>query len=257
MESSYIGKHAEYYNIFYQDKAYAQEAAFVHACLQRFGDGATTRVLELACGTGRHAFELEKLDYELIATDYSPDMLASATQSAEASGSRVEFRQADMRDFAIPEAPFDAVVCLFDSIGYVQTNEAIADVLANVHKHLRPGGLFVFEFWHAAAMLNGFDPLRVKRWPIDGGELLRISETELEPDKQLAYVTYTIYDLQDSGSYTQLSETQTNRYFLKGEMQHWLETADLQPLAWFNGFQDDENIDQDTWHIVAVARRGE
>ena len=257
MESSYIGKHAEYYNIFYQDKAYEQEAAFVQSCLQRFGDGSVERLLELACGTGRHAFELENLGYELIATDYSPDMLTSAKQSAEALGSKVDFRQADMRDFQIPEAPFDAIVCLFDSIGYVQTNEAIADVLSNVYKHLRPGGLFVFEFWHAAAMLNGFDPLRVKRWPVDGGELLRISETELEPDKQLAHVTYTIYDLEEAGSYTQLQETQTNRYFLKGEMQHWLETAGLQPLAWFNGFEDDERIDQDTWHIVAVARRGE
>ena len=70
---------------------------------------------------------------------------------------------------------FDAVICLFDAIGYVQTNAKISDVFHGVHKHLRPNGLFIFEFWHAAAMLRHYDPIRVRRWPTDDGLVLRIS----------------------------------------------------------------------------------
>jgi SAM-dependent methyltransferase len=253
--SSYLGRHAELYDLFYADKPYAAEADFVHECLQQFGAGEVQRVLELACGTGNHAFEFEKHGYQVIATDYSEDMLARAQNKADERGSQIEFRLGDMRTLDVPEKPFDAVVCLFDSIGYVQTNQAIGQVLDGVHQHLRPGGLFVFEFWHAAAMLRGYDPLRVRRWTLPEGELLRLSETTLQYDRQLAHVTYTIYELNADGTYAHLQETQTNRYFLLQEMANWLEHFSFDTLKWYAGFQNDERITDDTWHIVVVAQR--
>ncbi len=124
--SSYIGKHAQYYDIFYQDKSYAEEAAFVDESMSRFGVSGGSRILELASGTGNHAFELEKLGYHLLATDYSEDLLREAERKAKANKSAAEFLSADMRSFALDELPFDTAICLFDSIGYVQSNEAIA-----------------------------------------------------------------------------------------------------------------------------------
>ena len=84
---------------------------------------------------------------------------------------------------------------------------------------------------------------------------MRISETELEYSKQLARVTYTIYELRHDGTYTSLKETQTNRYFLVQEMAGWLSTCGFAPLKWFAGYAPDENITEQTWHIVAVARK--
>lgn len=254
---SYSGKHAGYYDIFYQDKDYPAEAAFVHECLQRYSGGKTERVLELACGSGNHAFQLEQLGYALVATDYSEDLLVVARQKAASQGSRVDFRLADMRTLALDETDYDAAICLFDSIGYVQTNAAIQQVLAGVHQHLRPGGLFVFEFWHAAAMLSGYDPLRVRHWPIEGGELLRIATTKLDSAQQLAEVTYDIYELHDDLTYTHLQETQVNRYFLVQEMAAFLTQAGFEPVAWLDGYSWKENIDRETWHVLAVARTKE
>jgi SAM-dependent methyltransferase len=254
--ASYTGKHAEYYDIFYQDKDYAGEAAFVHACLERFSQGAPLRLFEMACGSGNHALQLQQLGYEIVAIDYSEDLLAVARAKAVSRNASIDFRLADMRSLALADEPFDAAICLFDSIGYVQTNAAIQQVLDGVRKHLRPGGLFVFEFWHAAAMLKGYDPVRVRRWPVEGGELLRISSTRLEPEQQLAEVTYDIYDLGADGAYTYLQETQVNRYFLVQEMAAFLTRAGLEPLAWLDGYSWKEDIDENTWHVLAVARRG-
>jgi SAM-dependent methyltransferase len=253
--NSYIGRHAEFYDIFYADKPYAQEAAFVHQCLQQYGTGITRRLLELACGTGSHALTLEKFGYEIVATDYSQDMLACARRKAAKAASSVDFRWQDMRALDIADRPFDAVLCLFDSIGYVETNEAIAQVFQGVHHHLRPDGLFVFEFWHGVAMLHSYDPVRVRRWSTPEGELVRISETELVYARNLARVTYTIYELRHDGTYTSLKETQTNRYFLVQEMAYWLSSCGFTPLKWFAGFTPDENINEQTWHIVAIARK--
>ncbi len=254
--TSYIGRHAELYDIFYSDKPYADEAEFVHRCLQQYSVGAIARLLEVACGTGSHAFAFEALGYSVVATDYSEDMLERARLKAAASSSAVDFRKQDMRALDL-NSHFDAAICLFDSIGYVRTNEAIERVLRGVYRHLRPDGMFVFEFWHAGAMLSGYDPLRVRRWTVPEGQVLRIAETELDCMKQLSRVRYTIYELRRDGTYSSFDETQENRYFLVQEMAGWLSACGFAPLKWFAGFSENERVDEETWHIVAVARRSE
>ncbi len=263
--SSYLGRHAELYDLFYAEKPYADEAAFLDGIFRdpksgRDRDSTPRRLLELACGTGRHALEIEKRGYEIVATDYSADMLACAKRRADAAESSVTFHQADMRRLgeceAIHGGTFDAAYALFDSIGYVQSNEAIGEVMCGVRDLLRPGGLFVFEFWHAAAMLRDFDPLRVRRWATDDGEVLRISRTTLDVPRQLSHVAYEIVELRRDGTYGRIEETQTNRYFLVQEMASLVAAAGLESVAWFAGFSRDAPIDETTWHVVAVARRG-
>lgn len=252
--SSYVGRHASLYDLFYADKPYVEEAEFVHSCIQRYGNGSTVRLLELACGTGNHALALEKYGYTITATDYSPDMLELAQAKAKRMASHVDFRWQDMRSLELPEQSFDVAICLFDSIGYVATNEALLQVLLEINRCLRPAGLFIFEFWHAAAMLKAYDPLRIRRWTIPDGEVLRISDTVLDVAKQLASVTYLIYELRADGSYSSLKETQTNRFFLVQEMSGWLMASGFVPVNWFAGFTSSEHITEDAWHVVAVAR---
>lgn len=253
-QSSYIGRHAELYDLFYADKPYAQEAYFVHECTLSFGSGKRNRVLELACGTGNHAFELEKLGYHVMAVDYSADMLLQARSKAQACNSSVDFRQQDMRVLDIPERPFDLVVCLFDSIGYVATNENLLKVLHGVRTHLHPTGLFIFEFWHAPAMIRHYEPVRVKRWQLNDREVLRVSSTELDIEKQLAKVSYDVYEMYTDGTYSAFSEIQTNRYFLLQEMAVLLSESGLQLLKAFSGFCTNRAITDETWHIVAIAQ---
>jgi ubiquinone/menaquinone biosynthesis C-methylase UbiE len=253
--SSYTGKHAEYYDIFYRDKDYAAEAEFVDQCIKRFGLPGANRLLELACGTGNHAFALETAGYQLLATDYSEDLLKEADKKAKARGSRVAFQLADMRELQLDADPFDAVICLFDSIGYVQSDEAINAVFQNVQRNLRPGGLFIFEFWHAPAMLKSYDPVRVRRWSIPEGKLLRISSTELLEGTSLAEVSYEIYELRKDLSYETIEESQVNRFFTVEEMKRFLKANQFEGQAWFNGYSWSENIDDECWHVLAVAQR--
>lgn len=252
---SYLGRHAELYDLFYADKPYAAEAGFVHDLLQRHAQGPTRRVIELACGTGRHALALEELGHEVVALDYSESMLAVARRRAASAGSKVEFRLGDMRALEFDGPPADAVVCLFDSIGYVGTTEAVEGVLAGVRAHLRPGGLFVFEFWHAAAMLRSYEPTRVRRFRDGEREVIRISETALDAARQVAAVTYTILVLGRDGRYERIEETQTNRFFLLQEMESLVGRAGLAPVAWHAGFSPSQRIDEATWHVVGAVRR--
>jgi ubiquinone/menaquinone biosynthesis C-methylase UbiE len=93
---SYTGRHGELYDLFYADKPYATEAAFVHSCLEAYGLPGGKSLLELACGTGIHALAMEKLGYRVLATDNSQAMLAVATRKAKEALSGARFRNQDM-----------------------------------------------------------------------------------------------------------------------------------------------------------------
>lgn len=254
--SSYDGRHAELYDLFYEAKDYESEARFVHDCLDRFAEGSSRRVVDLACGTGRHALALERLGHEVVGVDHSSSMIEIARRRATSTGAAARFHLGDLARLDVPGAPFDAATCLFDSIGYVGSNEALSRTFAGIHGTVRPGGLLVFEFWHGAAMLRDFEPVRVRRWQTPAGEVLRISETELDCERQLAHVRYRVHEHRRDGSFASFEETQTNRYFLVQEMALWLTSADFQPLSWLDGFSAEGRVTERTWHVVAVARRG-
>jgi SAM-dependent methyltransferase len=253
--SSYLGRHAQLYDIFYSEKNYQQEANFVHQLIKEFGRKPSKQILELACGTGNHAFLLEKCGYELHALDYSSDMIARAKEKAKESNSTTCFQVGDMRNLAF-QNEFDAAICLFDSIGYVLTNEAIHAVFNKVYQSLRAEGVFIFEFWHAPAMLKNFDPVRVKRWRLADREILRISETTIDIPSSTSTVHYSIYELFSDGTFSHLSEVQRNRFFQLQEMLAFVESNGFKMKALFGGYHKDLTIvDAQTWHIVMLVQK--
>lgn len=252
---AYAGRHAEFYDLFYLNKPYASEALFVHQRLARNAVPPGSRVLELACGTGNHALHLAELGYGMTATDYSADMLAVARAKAAERRLPVDFYELDMRAVPLPDQPYDAVVCLFDSIGYVQTDQALNEVFSGVRKSLRTGGIFLFEFWHAPAMVNQFDPLRVRRFSVPAATILRIAETTLMREHSLARVDYNIYELRADLTYDHITESQTNRFFTVSEMMRWADQHKFEPVSFHCGFQADTPVTDDSWHVVAVWRK--
>lgn len=253
--SLYGGRFAELYDLFYEGKPYATEASFIHWCINEYAISGGRSLLEIACGTGTHAFELEKFGYQITAADYSDSMLAVARLKAKRLSSLIAFHNQDMRFTHSNLGSFDAVICLFDSIGYVVSNDALNQTLQGVNRCLKDGGIFIFEFWNAGAILRHYERVRVKRWLTAQGEILRISETTLDYFRQVCNVTYNLLEINNDGTSASMKETHTNRFFLIQEMDSFLERNDFIPLKWFAGFSQSETINEDTWHILAVARR--
>jgi SAM-dependent methyltransferase len=251
----YDGRHAELYDLFYETKPYAAEASYLHGLLRRFSEQPIRRVLDIACGTGSHAIELERLGYDVVGCDISEDMLARAREKARAASSAMRFERQDMRLLDVASRPFDAVLCLFDAIGHVQTTAAIKQTFHAVHGHLRADGLFVLEFWHAAAMAGHHDPLRVRRLTTEHGEILRLSETTVDLALQCATVQHAIYALRRDGTYETAVERQVNRFFSLPEMTTLLDAGGFDVIKYYSGYSPEEQLTPDTWHIVLLARR--
>jgi SAM-dependent methyltransferase len=238
--NTFQGLHARYYDLIYAGKPYAAEARFVHDLL----GGGPGRLLDVACGSGRHARELAQLGWDVTGVDYSPDLL----ERARAAG--IEVHEQDMRALDVPGAPFDAVTCLFDSIGYPQDNEGVVAALEGMRRH---GGRVAVEFLHAPALLAHADPVRVRRWDLpDGGELLRVSETEIDAPAMTMHVTYDVVELRADGGYARERERQSNRFFAVEEMRALMRLAGLRVDRFVPAYEDG-GIGTGTFHVIAVA----
>ncbi|WP_457752903.1 class I SAM-dependent methyltransferase [Thermococcus sp.] len=101
------------------------------------------RILDLACGFGRHAIKLAELGHEVVGVDIMEGFLEIARKTAEERGVNVKFMKGDMRKLNFRNE-FDIVLLLFTSFGYFSDEENFK-VLKNVHVALKSGGLFVLD----------------------------------------------------------------------------------------------------------------
>lgn len=128
-------------------------------------------ILDCPCGFARHALVLAKLGYRVTGADRSQVQLAEAErrQAGEAPWPRLV--RADYRELPFPAQSFDAVLCLFTSLGYLERDEDVA-VLSEFRRVLRPGGSLVVETMHRDRLARVFEPRDWDAHP-DGGLILR------------------------------------------------------------------------------------
>ena len=239
--NSYTGLHAQLYDEIYAAKPYADEARFVHELAGAPGG----RLLDVACGTGRHARAFTDLGYEVTATDLNEELL---DVGRAAVGDRVRFVQGDMRDLNVSGGPYDLVTCLFDSIGYPQSNDGVVSALRSLARHVHGHGTIAVEFLHAPAIARGADPRRARVFNLaDGRELTRVSETALDVDRMVMNVHYTL-TLGDMS----FSETQANRAFSVPEMKLLAETAGVGVRSFVPAYTHGK-ITLDTFHVLFVG----
>ncbi len=114
--------------------------AEVDRALAMLGARGGERVLDMACGTGRHSLELARRGHDVVGTDISPDLLAIAEADAEAESLSASFVAADLRELDFSEE-FDLVLNLNDgAIGYFETEEENHRTFEVIAAALRPGG---------------------------------------------------------------------------------------------------------------------
>ena len=133
-------KSAELYDLFYAWKDYAAEARQVHAIVQQHVPGARA-LLDIACGTGQHLEHLSR-HYLVEGVDIDDALL----EIARGRLSHTPLHQADMVSFSLGRH-FDAVTCLFSSVGYLTSVGSLERALSRMAAHLRPGGLLLVEPW--------------------------------------------------------------------------------------------------------------
>lgn len=130
------------------------------------------RILDLACGHGRHSVELAKRGFTVVGLDYSELFIEKAKADAKEAGVNVEFVRGDMKQLLF-SGEFDVVLMLFTAFGYFdrKTNQK---VLEEVNGSLKPEGRFLIDVISGEAVIQRFHKDGVKEI---GTNLLKISRT--------------------------------------------------------------------------------
>ena len=142
-------------------------------------------VLEVACGTGRLTIPIAQSRVEIVALDRSSSMLAHAGSKAEAQGVRVEWVEADCRQFELGRK-FSLIFMAFNSLQHLHDHESRRTFFALVCKHLAKGGRFIFDVFNPSIAILARDsqkrhPLQVYQDP-DGGGTVTLEENSVYDD---------------------------------------------------------------------------
>jgi glycine/sarcosine N-methyltransferase len=118
------------------------------------------RIVDAACGTGRHAIALAQRGYDVVGADPSTGMIERARHNAQADGVAVRFEIAGFGELhRMVGRGFDALLCLGNSLPHATTRAALAAALDDFGACLRPGGLLLIQNRNFDAVLQ-----RRERW---------------------------------------------------------------------------------------------
>jgi ubiquinone/menaquinone biosynthesis C-methylase UbiE len=132
-----------------------EEVAFVVDVL---GLDEGDRVLDLACGIGRHSLELARRRMKVVGVDLNEPSLEIARRAAADEDLSIEFVGRDMRAVDFDER-FDAAINMWTSFGFFETEEEDQLVLARVAAALSPGGAFLMDVMNPLWLVRYFDPV--------------------------------------------------------------------------------------------------
>jgi SAM-dependent methyltransferase len=243
---------AEYagaYDDLYQDKDYAAECDLVERVFREFGEGRVRRVLDLGCGTGRHAARLAERGYEVVGVDRSADMLRVARERTP----QVQFHCANLTDVRL-ERTFDAVVMMFAVLGYLTRNADVEGAFHAARRHVKAGGVLFADVWYGPAVLGQRPSERVKVIDTPGGQVIRAASGQMDPRRNLCTVDYRLWRIEHQRLCAEVRERHTMRYFFEPELEGFLAEAGfaLERIGAFPNIDDEPS--EHTWNVAVVAR---
>jgi len=218
---------------------------------QEFEYDRTKKILDIGCGTGRHAIELAKRGYTVTGIDLSESQLSRAREKAAEAGVQVEFIQQDARTLNFQQE-FEAVIMLCEgAFSLMETDEMNFQILQGASKALKPKGIFIFT------CLNALFPLyhSVKDFiNQNAGEVVSSNNTfDLMTFRD--YSTATVVDDSRVKQILQCNE----RYYAPSEISWLLKSLQFRTIdilgAELGQFNREKKLSTEDYEMLVISRK--
>ena len=229
----------EEYHVLYphRDDAEAQRAVALIRRVAPWSPGDV--VLDLACGAGRHAAELERAGARVVGLDLSPAMLLRAQRRV-----RAPLVRGDMRTLPFRPATFGLVVNLFTSFGYFRSDTEHGAVMRQVAEVLTPGGRFVIDYLNAD---------QVRRTLRRGSEQIQQGDASARVKRRFSEEgLYVVKEIELRAENRSFQERV--RLFSSAELEGLLTSSGLEVVDRYGDY-DGGPLGADTPRTILVARR--
>lgn len=256
IETLYSREMAEWYDLLYCDKQ--ETELHIQFLTKLFKKHRVRSVLDIACGTGRHAIGLKKRGYEVVGVDLGPAMIEYAAKRAGESGLDIPFYVQDMRDIRLKKK-FDAAIIMYTSFAYLASNDDVLKALKSIRGRIRKGGLLVidtFFVWPKLAEKRLKSKLVTKVGKGDM-EYEIIDENRLDPTYNYLYTKAT-HKRKVGGKNLKVvrDEKPTKlRTFIPNEMDLLFRLSGFKTSAFYGDFKGNELSSKHNRRLIAVAIR--
>ncbi len=184
-------------------------------------------VLELACGTGRITIPMAKAGFDVTGLDMSAPMLNHARKKAKEADLKIEFIEADCRDFDLAKK-FRLIFMPANSIAHIHDRPSHEALCSKVRKHLDDNGRFVFSWFNPGERYLFRDPK--KRYPA--------MEFELPDGTPVIITEGNVYDKASQINYIKWYYKIGNKDEIVQNLNlRMLFPAELDTLLYYNGFE--------------------
>lgn len=211
------------------------------------------RIIDVGCGTGRHAIELSKRGYPVTGIDLSESMLEKAREKAKHDGLQIDFLRHDARSLPF-ENQFDVAIMLCEGgFPLMETDEINFEILKNVSKSLRQRSKFIFT------TLNGLFPLfhSINDFHAQGA----VDGNATYDSKNFDLMTFRDYNItkvvDDDGVEKELACNE--RYYVPSEITWLLKTVGFTKIEIFGArlgaFSREDQLTTEDFEMLVIAER--
>jgi len=240
--------YSQYYDLLYQDKDTTNEVRYIYNYLQKAAVGGKVW-LELGAGSGRHGKILSELGINWSGIELSQEM-ADLGQAMN-----LPIQVGDVRSTIIAEEKFDAVLALFHVISYLTTSSDVLTTFRNVHRQLKPEGLFFFDVWYTPAVLTQVPQKRIKEVNNDQIAVSRLAQPMMNWDENTVSVHYQVKVTElASNTVTSFEEHHLMRHFSMPEILLFAELTGFNLISceeWLTG----KTPGPDTWGVAFLLKK--
>jgi SAM-dependent methyltransferase len=147
-----------YYHILYKNRDEREAEFFLRNLVNRLSLVHEQKLIDLACGKGRHSIYLNSLGFDVMGVDLAVQSIVAAKVS---ENSRLHFEVQDLRHLPY-QGMFDVALNLFTSFGYFDSDDTNQNVMRQINQILKPNGLLVIDFMNVDCVLDSLVPFEQK-----------------------------------------------------------------------------------------------
>jgi SAM-dependent methyltransferase len=229
-----------YYHLLYRNRNFQEAELFIRNLIERLDIKMESKILDVACGRGRHSIYLNRLGMQVDGIDLSDESIRHALQF-ENEG--LHFYKHDMRHPFRIEA-YDVVVNLFTSFGYFERRTEHVEAIAALRENLKPDGIFIIDYLNAHKVSN---TLPVKEELDREGVVFQIHK--FLDDKSI------VKDIQFNSEGKDFHYRETVKGFTRDDFESFFEQVGFETINVFGDYHlndfDLENSDR----LILVAKK--
>jgi len=240
--------YAQFYDMLYKDKDYESESNYIISLIKKYNPEAKS-ILDLGCGTGRHAELFSNKGFIVLGVDQSKYMLNEAMNR---KNNNLDFIEGDVR-FLKLDKKFDVVTALFHVLSYQITNKDVESLIRTAYNHLNKNGLFIFDFWYGPAVIIQKPEVRIKELENDNVKFIRVAKPMIDFSRNVVEVCYKIFVVDKKNkTFLEHEEIHPMRFFFDPELELFIENIGFKlesKFSWLRFEKPSENDCSVLWVV--------